>query len=184
MSMGISGWGVNLSGQSIPVYGPKNGEYTAPGAQIGEVTPNECCAGGVAAGTGWEGWGRPVYFINTSGKVVLGMFSDSAPQPESFADYASDGTKWNRVYTLKRYVQYSTNSYYAGDGSLFKPLPAGSYVWLSIACTRGDNHFSYIEVTAVQPKGDKKYDLGEGRIFVDLVNGHFLNKGSILLRKA
>ena len=182
MSMGVYQWGINLSGTAIPVYGPKNNNYALQGAQIGTLTKNECCAEGTAFRTGWDGWGGPIYFLNPSGQFVLGMIAASSPDLASFADYASNGTEWVKVSTLKRYVQYDTIAYYA-DGSKHKDLPAGSYVWLTSTCTRGETHPNFISVSAIQPKGTSKITYS-GNGFIDLVHGHYLNKGSILLRQA
>jgi hypothetical protein len=178
--MNLRGWHINLTGSTIPVYGGSNG-YVTQGTQIGNLTANECFAEGTAFGAGWEGWGYPVYFRNSSGSFVLGAISSSPSGLKGFAEYASNGSSWVAVSTLQRKVQFATNAYYA-DGSFCCSLPSGSYVWLTSNCTRGQSNPNYVAVTKVQTAAGQTYTF-TGNGFIDLVNGNWLNVGSILLRK-
>lgn len=188
MSYSTTGWNINLTGNAIPVYGINSTNLGSHGSQIGRITPNECFAGGeVINGGGWEGWGAPVCFKNASGSFVRGVVDESSiandNQIGTFTQYASNGSSWLRTSSLKRYVQYATVAYYA-DGSKFRDLPAGSYVWLTSRGTKGATYEHYIAVTAVQPKGGSKLSFS-GNGFIDLTyGGHWLNVGSILLRQA
>lgn len=175
--MALRGWQINLSGASIPVYQMD----VKKGAKIGNITANECFANGQASGSGYEGWGDPVVFLNSSHQMTYGAI-DYNNSYVDFGNYASNGTSWVAVSTLKRKVQYETVAYYA-DGSTFRKLPAGSYVWLTKNCTRGENNPNYVAVTKVQI-GNEVFEFS-GNGFVDLTyGGRWVNVGSILLRKA
>lgn len=50
----IYGWGINLTGSSIPVYAMD----TNPTERIGTLTPNECFAEGTMFDAAYEGWGH------------------------------------------------------------------------------------------------------------------------------
>ena len=180
MSVSNRGWGINLSGSSINIYGGSAG-WTQQGSKIGTLTTNECFTEGSAFGAGWEGWGTPIYFKNSSGTFVQGAIGSTSGL-QSFGEYASDGTSWSSVSTLKRLVKYATNAYYA-NGDFCKALPANSYVWLTSSCTRGQTHPNYVAVTKIQPVGESELSF-QGNGFVDLINGRWLNVGSILLRKS
>jgi len=176
--MAIYGWEINLSGTSKSVYsvGAKKGKKT------GTITANECFAEGTAFGAGWEGWGNPVIFLNASHSIVQGAV-ENTDGFVNFSEYASNGKTWEKVNTLKRKVVSDTVAYYA-DGSQFKRLPAGSYVWLSKSCTRGQKNPNFIAVTKIMPKNDKEYSF-KGNGFINLVpSGKWLNVASIILRKA
>lgn len=176
--MALRGWQINLSGSTIPVYEMD----VVKGKKIGNLTVNECFANGQAFGSGYEGWGDPVVFLNSSHVMTYGAI-DYNQNYVDFAKYASNGTSWVAVNTLKRKVQYETRAYYA-DGSTCCTLPAGSYVWLTKNCTRGNNNPNYVAVTKVEVKGGKTYEF-TGNGFVDLTyGGRWVNVGSILLRKA
>lgn len=177
--MAVRGWQINLTGSSIPVYP----QATSQGSQIGTLTANECFAEGTAFGAGYEGWGNPVVFVNSAHVMTYGAINNFSSGLVDFADYASNGTSWVRVSTLKRKVQYATVAYYA-DGSKCCDLPAGSYVWLTQNCTRGQNNPNYVAVTKVQTAAGKEYNFS-GNGFVDLLyGGRWVNVGSILLRQA
>lgn len=62
--MALRGWQINLSGSTIPVYEID----VVKGKKIGNLTVNECFANGQAFGSGYEGWGDPVVFLNSSRK--------------------------------------------------------------------------------------------------------------------
>lgn len=180
--MAVHGWEINLSGAAIPVYGGNNNYWIQQGSQIGTITKNECFVEGTAFGAGWEGWGSPVIFRNSSGNMVQGAIADNIKNLKDFVEYASNGTSWVSVDTNQRIVQFATRAYYA-NGDRLCDLPAGSYVWLTKDCTRGSDNYNYIAVTAVQPKGEKKIFF-DGNGFIDLTYGNrWLNVGSILLRK-
>lgn len=180
--MALHGWEINLSGADIPVYGGSK-NWSQQGSKIGTITKNECFVEGTEFNTGWEGWGSPVIFKNSSGVMTQGAIADNISNLKDFASYASNGTSWVSVSTLKRTVQFATRAYYA-DGSLLCDLPEGSSVWLTANCTRGQKNKNYIAVTAVQPKGKDKITFS-GNGFIDLTYGNrWLNVGSILLRKA
>lgn len=182
MSVSNRGWGINLSGSSISIYGGSAG-WTQQGSKIGTLTANECFAEGSAfgSGSGWEGWGTPIYFKNSSGAFVQGAIGSTSGL-QSFGEYASNGTSWNSVSTLKRLVKYATNAYH-NNGDFCKALPANSYVWLTSSCTRGQKNPNYIAVTKIQPLGEAEFSFKDNG-FVDLVNDKWINVGSILLRKA
>jgi len=178
----VHGWSINLTGADIPVYdGSKN--WYQQGNQIGKLTKNECFAEGTAYGygAGWEGWGVPVYFKNSSGVITLGAIKDDSTNIKNFAEYASNGTSWSKVSTTKRKVKYATKAYYS-DGTFYRDLPAGSFVWLTSNASRGAKNPNYVSVSKIQPVGgDEKSFNG----FIDLTyGGRWLNVGSILLRKA
>ncbi len=180
--MALRGWEINLSGAAIPVYGGNNNNWIQQGSQIGTITKNECFAEGTAFGAGWKGWGNPVIFRNSAGKMTQGAIADNISNLKDFANYASNGTSWVSVSTLQRIVHSPTRAYYA-SGDLLCDLPIGSYVWLTQNCTRGQNNPNYVAVTAVQPKDHDKITF-KGNGFVDLTyDNHWLNVGSILLRK-
>ena len=177
--MADRGWMINLSGTSIPVYD----QGTIPVTRIGTLTPNECFADGASFGAGWEGWGMPVFFLNSAHENTFGM-TDNNFNCVDFADYASDGTSWVSVNTLKRKVQYPTVAYYS-NGSKCCDLAAGSYVWLTENCTRGRSNPNYVAVTKVQTATGSIHTFSNGNGFVDLTHGgRWVNVGSILLRKA
>lgn len=184
--MAVHGWMVNLSGKSIPVYSMlDNGE--ASNTQIGTITKNECFVEGTNIGAGWEGIDVPVIFINSSHTPTMGVVKEDIDLDwdslVDFSDYASNGTSWIAVNTLKRKVQYATVAYYA-DGSKCCNLPAGSYVWLTAGCSRGEKNKNYIAVSSVQTAAGKTYEFA-GNGFIDLTYGNrWVNVGSILLRKA
>ena len=137
--MAVHGWMINLTGNSIPVYSMlDNG--AASSTKIGTITKNECFVEGTNIGAGWEGIDAPVIFINSSHTPTLGVVKDwDSNNLVDFSDYASNGTSWVAVNTLKRKVQYATVAYYA-DGSKCCDLAAGSYVWLTANCSRGYNN--------------------------------------------
>lgn len=183
MNMANRGWMINLSGASIPVYSML-GNGAASSTQVGTLTKNECFAEGSAFGAGWEGIDSPVVFLNASHDITFGVIKDQdvLGNLADFADYASNGTSWLSVSTLERKVQYATVAYYA-DGSKCCDLAAGSRVWLTQKCTRGETHPNYVAVTSVQTATGKKYNFS-GNGFVDLTyGGRWVNVGSILLRK-
>lgn len=179
--MALQGWQINLTGKEIIVYdGSKL--FTQKGNQCGKLTKNECFTEGTAFGAGWEGVGSPVIFKNGSGIMTQGaVFDDFGTY--NFANYASNGTSWVAVNTLERKVEYTTRAYYAdGTGDIL--LNAGSRVWLTQNCTRGQNNPNYVAVTKVK-KSDGTIIVFDGNGFVDLTYGNrWLNVGSILLRKA
>ncbi len=72
-----------------------------------------------------EGDGAPVFFLNSSHQMTFGLLADYENNLVDFTAYASNGTSWVSVNTLKRKVQYATVAYYA-DGSKCCDLPAGS----------------------------------------------------------
>ena len=179
ITMANRGWMINLTGSSIQIYS----QGTTPTKKVGTLTKNECFAEGSEFGASWEGWGMPVFFLNASHSNTFGMIATTETGLVDFADYASNGSSWVKVNTLKRKVQYATVAYYA-DGSKCCDLPAGSYVWLTQACTRGQRHPNYIAVTSVCPVGGTTRNF-EGNGFIDLTYGNrWVNVGSILLRQA
>lgn len=182
--MAVSGWQINLSGKAIPVY-EMNDNGSASSKKVATITKNECYVQGTYPGTGWEGVDNPAIVLDPSHNMVLGVFTDDyySSKLEDFADYASNGSSWVKVDTLKRKVQYATVAYYA-DGSKCCNLPAGSYVWLDRNCTRGENNSNYCAVTQVQTASGKVYKF-DGNGFIDLTyGGRWVNISSILLRKA
>lgn len=179
--MSVSGWMVNLSGAKIPVY-KMNSNGSCSSTRIGYITPNECFVEGTVPGTAWEGIDNPVVILNSSHAMTMGVYSGSYSNLVDFAKYASNGSSWVSVSTLKRKVQYATVAYYA-DGSKCCDLPAGSYVWLTNGCVRGSSNKNYCAVTKVQTSSGKAYSF-DGGGFVDLTyGGRWVNVGSILLRK-
>ena len=172
---------INLTGKTIPVYSAlDNG--AASTTQLGKITNNECFIEGSAFGAGWEGVDEPVIFINSNHTPTHGVMKAVSGTLADFAKYASNGSSWVSVNTLERKVQYATAAYYA-DGQKRCDLPAGSRVWLTQSCTRGQNNENYIAVTAVQPAGGNKITFS-GNGFIDLTYGNrWVNVGSILLRK-
>ncbi|WP_054740759.1 hypothetical protein [Cellulosilyticum ruminicola] len=180
--MAVSGWQINLSGESIPVYS-FNGAGTATNTKIATITKNECFVEGTVPGTGWEGNDIPAVVLDPNHKMVMGVYKKYYNNLVNFADYASNGTSWVKVSTRKRKVQYATTAYYA-DGSKCCDLPAGSTVVLTSSCTRGASHMSYCAVESVTTAAGKTYKF-QGCGFIDLApSGRWVNVGSILLRKA
>lgn len=180
--MAVSGWMVNLSGKKISVY-KMNDNGSCSTTRLGYITANECFVEGTVPGTGWEGVDTPVVILNSSHIMTMGVYSGYYSNLVDFAKYASNGSSWVSVSTLKRKVQYATVAYYA-DGSKCCDLAAGSYVWLTNDCTRGLNNMNYCAVTKVQTASGTTYNFS-GNGFVDLTyGGRWVNVGSILLRKA
>ena len=177
--MSIKGWMINLSGKSIPVYLTD----VLPEKRIGTLTKNECFADDLPIDVGYEGWGTPVTFLNASQEMDFGMIESEIENLVDFCDYASTGTSWVSVNTLKRKVQYATVAYYS-DGSKCCSFPAGSYVWLDPDCTHGQNNPNYISVTKVQTAAGKTYEFDENGFIGLTYGGRWVNVGSILLRKA
>jgi hypothetical protein len=184
--MSVSGWMINLSGTEIPVYKMGNaGSCTS--TKIGKITKRECFVEGTVPGTGGEGNDIPAVILDANHKMQMGVapvsLASTFGQCVNFADYASNGTAWVKVSTRKRKVQYATRAYYA-DGSKCCDLPAGSYVWLTANCTRGQSNMNYCAVEKVQTAAGKTYTF-QGCGFIDLTyGGRWVNVGSILLRKA
>jgi hypothetical protein len=182
--MAVSGWQINLSGKAVPIYS-FNGSGKATSTKIATITKNECFVEGTVPGTGWEGVDNPAVVLDPNHNMVMGVYTDSYYSNNfvNFADYASDGSTWAKVSTLKRKVKYATAAYYA-DGSLCCSLPAGSYVWLTNRCTRGETHMNYCAVTKVKTAAGKTYTF-QGNGFVDLTyGGRWVSVSGILLRKA
>lgn len=175
------GWMINLTGNSIPVYSMlDNG--AASNTQIGNITKNECFTEGTAFGANWEGVDFPVMFLNSNHVMTFGVIKNELKNLVDFADYASNGSNWIAANTLEREVKYETIAYY-NTGDKYCTLPAGSRVWLTSNCTRGQKNPNYVAVTSVQPKGGEKFDFTSNG-FIDLTyGGRWVNVGSILLRK-
>jgi len=180
--MATGGWQINLSGSAIPVFRMKdNGSCST--TKIGTIYNNECFAEGTNPSVGWEGVDNPVDFLDANHNMQFGVYSGSYRNLVDFADYASNGSTWERVTTGKRRVQYPTRAYYA-DGSKCCDLPAGSYVWLTRDCSSGRSNPNYCSVSKVQTAAGKTYTFS-GCGFIDLTyGGKFVNARSILLRKA
>lgn len=183
--MSVSGWQVNLSGKKIPIY-DYNGAGTAiTSKRLGYITNNECFVEGTVPGTGWEGNDAPAVILDANHNMKMGVYTEDywGCNFGDFAEYASNGSSWVKVSTRKRKVQYATRAYYA-DGSKCCDLPAGSYVWLTSNCTRGQSNMNYCAVEKVQTAAGKTYTF-QGCGFIDLTyGGRWVNVGSILLRKA
>lgn len=180
--MAKRGWMINLTGHSIPVYDSLSNGAVDKNNQLGEITKNECFAEGSTFGAGWEGVDMPVVILDANHQITFGVIDDYAGNLVDFSEYASNGTSWVSVNTLERKVQYATVAYYA-DGSKCCDLAAGSRVWLTSECTRGQTNPNYVAVTAVETAAGKKYNFS-GNGFIDLTYGNrWVNVGSILLRK-
>lgn len=181
--MNLYGWHINLSGSAIPVY--RMSGYPSSKVQIGKINNNECFVEGSVRNAPYEGDAFPVHFVNSSKQMVQGVIESIPSNIVSFGDYASNGTSWSAVSTLKRKVQYATVAYYS-DGSKCCDLPAGSYVWLTENCTRGDSNHNYVAVTKVTTSAGKTYTFSDNNVgFVDLTYGsRYVTVGNILLRKA
>ena len=178
--MAANGWRINLSGQDIPVYDEVYGSTGT--TKVGTIQKNECYAEGWVPGTGYEGDGFPVSFVNADHVMTYGACEDYIDYGD-FADYASNGSSWEAVDTLERVVKYPTYAYYADGGRCCK-LEAGSRVWLTSNCTKGATKPNYVAVTKVQTKAGKTYTFS-GNGFVDLIyGGKWLRPSNILLRKA
>ncbi len=180
--MATGGWMINLSGKKIPVYNSTpNGSCGT--TKLGDILANECFVQGTTPGTGWEGNDNPVIILDLNHAMTFGVYSGEYSNLVDFAAYASNGTSWVAVDTLKRKVQYATRAYYANNDFCCE-LPAGSYVWLTTNCTCGENNNNYCAVTKVQTAAGKEYNFS-GNGFVDLTyGGRWVSVGKILLRKA
>lgn len=189
--MKLYGWHINLSGNSIPVYEAG----MSPTVQKGTITKNECFCEGSVRDTGFDGWdyGEMVLYINTSHEMTPGMIDTRTSGIVFFGDYASNGTSWVKVNTLKRKVVNATVAYDKINNKI-EDLPAGSYVWLSKDCSHGDSNLHYIQIDQFQKPGQSIYNYaaqGKDYGFIDLTGKsltgnvkYWLNVGSIILRQA